>query len=107
SYPFINHTTITRNRVPNESAIIVVNESLDLSQLQNIATEANANSTIAATKPKRFAGMTYVAGLSEKLSKMLTRIAPNVIVAPRPIAKVGEMFTDLKQKLTTDQQSFV
>lgn len=29
------------------------------------------------------------------------------MVAPRPISKVGEIFTDMKQKLTTDQQSFV
>ena len=49
--------------------------------------------------------MTYVAGLSEKLSKSITRMAPNLKIAPRPIAKIGEIFTDLKEKLTDDQQS--
>lgn len=51
--------------------------------------------------------MTYVAGLSEKLSKTINRIVPNLKIAPRPVAKVGEMFTDMKQKLTVDQQSLV
>ncbi|KAG4074523.1 hypothetical protein HA402_005745, partial [Bradysia odoriphaga] len=64
------------------------------------------NSTMIA-KPKQFVGMTYVENLTEQISKMIRQVVPNLMVAPRPISKVGEIFTDLKQKLTTDQQSLV
>lgn len=98
SYPFINDTTRLHN---------------------NISTcEPIANSTIINVSPpkiqtpatkerKRYAGLTYIPGITEKLSKQLKRVAPDLTIAPRPPSKVGQLFTDMKYKLPTDLQSFV
>ncbi len=57
-------------------------------------------------KPK-FAGMAYVPGISEKIAETIKGKAPELKIAPRPVVKVGDIFTGLKQKLTTDQESCV
>ena len=100
SYPFIDLT--------NHS--IHLNESATVTQNVNISVD-NANRSIgnltSAIKPKLFAGMTYVPVISEKIADTIKRKAPELNIAPRPIKKVGDIFTGLKQKLTIDQESCV
>ena len=94
SYPFINQTTVVnQSRTVDESEILVNNEKPDVDD--NFAAP-NANST-TITEHKQFVGMTYVAGLSEKLSKMITRTVPNLKIAPRPVSKIGEIFRHEKK----------
>lgn len=87
SYPFLTQT-ITIDDQPKES-----------NQSEQSANQVVSNQT---SKPK-FAGLTYVPGLSEILKKQITKFAPNVTIASRPPEKVGKLFTDMKQKLRTGQ----
>lgn len=108
SYPFINQTTFdVMNSTANASVMVVNNETNEQNVNQrnsSIDANPNANSTVlpnVSRKGKCFVGMTYIPEISEKLTKSIRRIAPNVVVAPRPMVKVGGIFTELKHKLTT------
>lgn len=105
SYPFIDVTIDNTSNCENEP----LNRTLNVSEIwnkTNVADDLNDNTTTVTLK-KQFMGMTYVAGLTEKLSKSITRTAPNLTIAPRPVCRVGEIFTELKDKIPTEQQSFV
>lgn len=66
------------------------------------------NNTFNQTKSeKTYAGMTYEQNLSESISKQLKRHNPNLMIASRPPVKVGNLYTDMKHKLSDDQQSCV
>lgn len=65
-----------------------------------------ANSTLVQ-QPKVFCGITYVPQITESLSGILKRNIPGLIVAPRPPAKIGSVFTELKQKLALEEKSNV
>lgn len=90
SYPFINYTINDSN-----ATLPLANSTMASAQLQE------------NTKKKRYAGMTYIPGLSEQLSKQLRRHSPELVIAPRPPAKVSQLFSDMKQKLRPGQCSCV
>ncbi|XP_037049480.1 uncharacterized protein LOC119083782 isoform X2 [Bradysia coprophila] len=103
SYPFIDRTQAT-----------LVHQSVDTADNNNtipIASSTLINETIQPVAPstviKRFVGMTYVPQLTEAVSRQIRKFAPNVTIAPRPPRKVSSVFSDMKQKLSTDQCSCV
>lgn len=54
-----------------------------------------------------FAGITYIEGVSDTLKSQLKRHAPDLKIAFRPANKVSKVFTDMKHKLETGQNSNV
>lgn len=92
SYPFINETTRLHNNVSTfepDANSTVFNGPL--------------NATSGIKERKRYAGLTYIPGITEQLK----RAAPELTVAPSPPAKVGKMFSDMKDKLPIDLHSLV
>jgi hypothetical protein len=54
-----------------------------------------------------FAGLTYIPGATDAVKRQLLKYAPNLKVACRPPSKVSQVFSDMKHKLETGQNSFV
>ncbi|KAG4068980.1 hypothetical protein HA402_005641 [Bradysia odoriphaga] len=86
SYPLISRTELT------EASGVAEDLALDWG-----STPPRANSTVidttltpAAQPPKktRFAGMTYVPGLSEAVSKQIGKYAPDIKIASRPFNQI-------------------
>lgn len=103
SYPFISQTssreqTTTANLTNGSEGTPLANSTL-------------ADFTITPTslppKKKLFAGMTYVPGLTEVVSKRIQKYVPELTIAPRAPNKVGNIFTNMKQKLRIGQCSCV
>ncbi len=90
SYPFLNDTTIGLNTTTDLANTTIVNHQPTNQQ-----------------ERKKYAGMSYVPGLSEQISKKLKEFAPNLTIAPRPPEKVSKLFSDMKQKLSPGQCSCV
>lgn len=103
SYPYINETT-RMNGTANQSTESEREETANTTIALN--DEPVANSTIIATAPRKYAGITYVAGVTEMLIKQLKRVTPNLIISPSPPA-IGQIFSDMKHKLTKDEQAMV
>lgn len=98
SYPFINETT----RVDNNISLF----------------EPNANSTIiqgplpkpgnvGRDKRKCYAGLTYIPGVTDQVTKQLKDIVPELTIAPRPSTKIGQLFSNMKDELPIDLHSMV
>lgn len=78
SYPFIDQTIVANQSTqPNGSGIVVQNDSNTLDN----ANPPNANSTIVE-KPKLYAGMAYVPGISEKIAATIKQKVPDLKIAP-------------------------
>ncbi|KAG4074925.1 hypothetical protein HA402_009350 [Bradysia odoriphaga] len=103
SYPLISRTELTEASGTTESLV-----------LDWDSTPPRANSTVIDTtltparqppQKTRFAGMTYVPGLSEAVSKQIGKYAPDIKIASRPTNQVKSMFSNMKQKLRPGQCS--
>lgn len=81
TYPFLNYTVPTSSPIGNNNSPPMANSTM-----------INAPSTNKTTK-KKYAGLTYIPDLSEKLTKQLKRYAPELGIAPRPPDKVLKLFT--------------
>lgn len=107
SYAFMQETGADNSERSN------ISNDLQNSNIINRISWSNpaANSTMinpqSNTEKKVYVGMTYIPKLTEKVSKQVKKHAPNLCTAPRPMNKVGNLFTDTKQKLTVDQNSMV
>lgn len=64
-----------------------------------------ANSTMMNPQPEKkvFVGLAYIPKLTEQITKHI----PNLCAAPRPLNKVGNLFTNMKEKLRVGQNSMV
>lgn len=81
---------------------------LNSTVMEDTTTNLNGTSVESQPKePKRFAGMTYIPGLTEQLSGKLRKYAPNLTIAPRPPEKGSKLFSDMKEKLSPGQCSCV
>jgi len=100
SYPFLEETENERNGPMANSTLI--NDVTNGERLDTLIPKVKLPRTAFG-----FAGMTYVPGISECLSSQLRRYAPDLKLAPRPPNKIGQLFTDMKQKLEDGQQSCV
>jgi len=105
---FSNDFSIFPNRNASVNQTVIAEKSYpflnDTTRMDVSTTAASATTT---TEPKRYAGLTYVPGLTEQLSKKLKSFAPNLTIAPRPPVKVSKLFSDMKEKLRPGQCSCV
>lgn len=51
--------------------------------------------------------MAYIPKLTEKVTKQIKKYVPNLCAAPRPVSKVGNLFTNMKEQLRIGQNSLV
>lgn len=103
SYPFLEETVNAENQRHGPMAnSTLINEPANDNRCSTLIPKVKLPKTALG-----FAGLTYIPGISESLSNQLRRHAPDLKLAPRPPNKIAQVFTDMKDKLDTGQQSCV
>lgn len=101
SYAFMDQSTLNQQRLSTTSSSTQWNRKCHSTGQLN-------NDPIATEKEKKiFVGITYIPQLTEVVCKQIKKQIPNLCAAPRPPNKVSSLFTDMKQKLRTGQNSMV
>lgn len=100
SYPFLDATKVEKRKG-------------SIANSTTIAPNISLHETSITPNPKYpttalgFAGITHVEGISDILKGQLKRHAPDLKVSFRPANKVSQVFSNMKDKLETGQNSNV
>lgn len=106
---------LKKNNFPEKYAKIIINQALNKSdsrnhtinssshfnQINNTSTNGMdiTSETTIANNHNKYASVTYIPGVTEKLKKKIEYFVPDVKIAEKPPHKVRSLFSKLKDKL--------